>query len=725
MKELSIHQEKVGSMRQNSFVTWATRLFGVVVAGCWVTVWSAVVEVTNPGFESQVLADGGWVNRAIDGWVVTAGTDGGVENPTDDMFSGTTGNGPGMPEGRNCAWLNTTGSISQQLAAAVRPNTRYTLTVAVGDRKATAVGLFSVELYAGTRLLGSVSPQCVDDAWVSAVVRYQSEPFDPSVGQPLRIVFSKPGWSFGEQVCFDNVRLTSEDLQPLVPFGYWKFEELTGGVAGDTMLSHNGALSAAGARFQAGGISGRCLNLDAAENGYVVVTDLGGFANSNFTVSAWARLDAGAARDGMVLLGVGAEGGTNGFALTLHQTGDTSTPFAVTFQVNGGTGSGDVVSEPFPDDGQWHQVVAVHSLSNQVAVYVDGASRLGLGDVPPIRRTDAPLVLGGMLSTSPNGLPVGRFTGLLDDVQIYGRALSARQVGQLYRNPGCGLNEVEGEIWSEPGATEFVVTMDVKLMSTLAGAAIRYTVDGSAPSATSPLYTSPLMVTSTTDLRAALFRDQVQVSEVFGAVYTRVPTITFAPAVGLFTNSVQVRLVNGLPFGSMYYTVDGSEPSTHSAVYGSPVTLTTATTIKARVFASGVGVSEVCRSTYLRVYALDDGISADWRLRYFGAGYLTDPRVSAAADPDGDGWSNLVEFQNGSDPTDKSSQPAIVSGIRAVPLVSWNTIPGLTYRVLRKASVDATNWVVVLPPSQATSTNTEFVDRGAPATAIYLIERVP
>ncbi len=48
-----------------------------------------------------------------------------------------------------------------------------------------------------------------------------------------------------------------------------------------------------------------------------------------------------------------------------------------------------------------------------------------------------------------------------------------------------------------------------------------------------------------------------------------------------------------------------------------------------------------------------DGIADAWRLRYFGSIYAADSAV--AADADGDGVINSIEYQNGTDPTDATS----------------------------------------------------------------------
>ncbi|HET9957181.1 MAG TPA: CotH kinase family protein [Polyangiaceae bacterium] len=71
--------------------------------------------------------------------------------------------------------------------------------------------------------------------------------------------------------------------------------------------------------------------------------------------------------------------------------------------------------------------------------------------------------------------------------------------------------------FSVPGGT-FQGTLNVEL-HTEAGAEIRYTLDHTPPSATSPLYAGPIAITATTDLRAAAFANGVAVGKASAAVY--------------------------------------------------------------------------------------------------------------------------------------------------------------------------------------------------------------
>jgi hypothetical protein len=113
-----------------------------------------------------------------------------------------------------------------------------------------------------------------------------------------------------------------------------------------------------------------------------------------------------------------------------------------------------------------------------------------------------------------------------------------------------------------------------------------------------------------------------------------------------------------------------------------------------------------------------DGIPDSWRLTYFGAGFATDPRALASADPDGDGFSNYLEYVNGTSPVNAAS-PFIITNIRPAPLLTFATQPNSIYQVLRTQSVPTTNWVPVSPPITATGSSTTFVDTTA-TNSVYI-----
>ncbi len=75
-------------------------------------------------------------------------------------------------------------------------------------------------------------------------------------------------------------------------------------------------------------------------------------------------------------------------------------------------------------------------------------------------------------------------------------------------------------------------------------------------------------------------------------------TPTLSPAAGTYSSAQSVTLADSTSGAVIYYTTDGSTPTTASAVYGTPLTVSATTTIKAIATASGYSSSAVASATY-------------------------------------------------------------------------------------------------------------------------------
>src|SRR5439155_433663 len=78
----------------------------------------------------------------------------------------------------------------------------------------------------------------------------------------------------------------------------------------------------------------------------------------------------------------------------------------------------------------------------------------------------------------------------------------------------------------------------------------------------------------------------------------RAATPTFSPTPGTYTGSVNVTITDSTAGATIYYTTDGSTPTTGSSVYGGPIPLTQTTTVRAMAAASGMANSVVGSATY-------------------------------------------------------------------------------------------------------------------------------
>lgn len=82
-------------------------------------------------------------------------------------------------------------------------------------------------------------------------------------------------------------------------------------------------------------------------------------------------------------------------------------------------------------------------------------------------------------------------------------------------------------------------------------------------------------------------------------------TPTFTPAAGTYTEAQDVEISCGTSGATIYYTTDGSTPTTSSTVYSSPIPVTEGMTIKAIAVAAGYDDSEVATATYTIIPAVN------------------------------------------------------------------------------------------------------------------------
>jgi mono/diheme cytochrome c family protein len=93
---------------------------------------------------------------------------------------------------------------------------------------------------------------------------------------------------------------------------------------------------------------------------------------------------------------------------------------------------------------------------------------------------------------------------------------------------------------------------------------------------------------------------------VFGtSAFLSAPTI--APNGGTFANSVLVALVDATPGASIYYTLDGTTPTTSSALYTGQINLTNTALVRAIAAASGAVNSAVASASFVNTAATGSG----------------------------------------------------------------------------------------------------------------------
>ena len=155
-----------------------------------------------------------------------------------------------------------------------------------------------------------------------------------------------------------------------------------------------------------------------------------------------------------------------------------------------------------------------------------------------------------------------------------------------------------------PAPGTFTAAQSVMLADTTTGASIYYTTNGSTPTTASTLYSAPIAVSSTTTINAIAVAPGFANSAVATGAYTiNIPvaaTPTFSPAAGTFSSAQSVTLSDATTGAAIYYTTNGSTPTTASTLFSasSPIAVSSTTTIKAIAAATGYSNSVVATGTF-------------------------------------------------------------------------------------------------------------------------------
>jgi hypothetical protein len=141
----------------------------------------------------------------------------------------------------------------------------------------------------------------------------------------------------------------------------------------------------------------------------------------------------------------------------------------------------------------------------------------------------------------------------------------------------------------------------VTLTSATTTASIRYTTNGSTPAcpSTGSLYSAPVSITATSTLKYIACQTGYTSSAVQSNAYTLAVT-TPAPSIatGIYYGTQSVTITSTTTGTTIYYTIDGSTPTTSSTLYSGAITISTKTTLKALAIKSGYTDSGIASASY-------------------------------------------------------------------------------------------------------------------------------
>ncbi len=153
-----------------------------------------------------------------------------------------------------------------------------------------------------------------------------------------------------------------------------------------------------------------------------------------------------------------------------------------------------------------------------------------------------------------------------------------------------------------PAAGTYSTPQSVTITEATAGTTIHYTTNGSVPVSTSPTYTGPITVSASETISAIAINAAAVKSPVTTAAYvigTIAATPAFSPAAGTYATAQSVKITSTTNGATIYYTTNGTTPTTASTKYTASIAVTASETIKAIAAATGFSNSAVASAAYV------------------------------------------------------------------------------------------------------------------------------
>jgi hypothetical protein len=261
----------------------------------------------------------------------------------------------------------------------------------------------------------------------------------------------------------------------------------------------------------------------------------------------------------------------------------------------------------------------------------------------------------------------------------------------------------QAPVFSVPGGT-YSSAQSVSISDQSSGATIYYTTDGSTPTTGSSVYSGSITVNKSETLQAMATASGLSQSAVTSATYTlsaaTASTPNFSLAGGTYATAQSVAISDSTAGATIYYTTNGSTPTTSSTKYSGPIAISASETLNAIATASGYGTSAVATATY----TISAGTAATPTFSVTPGTYNSNVTVAIAEATSG---TTIYYTTNGTTPTTSStrySAPIMVS--------ATTTIKAIAAGSSVKASAVATASYTIAPKVTAASAPTYSLKSG-------------
>jgi hypothetical protein len=153
-----------------------------------------------------------------------------------------------------------------------------------------------------------------------------------------------------------------------------------------------------------------------------------------------------------------------------------------------------------------------------------------------------------------------------------------------------------------PAGGTYTGAQTVTISDSTSGAKIYYTTNGTTPTTSSALYSGAISVSASETIEAIAAATGYSNSAVATAAYTistaTAATPTFSPAGGTYSSTQSVAISDTTSGAKIYYTTNGTTPTTSSTLYSGAISVSASETIEAIAVATGYANSAVATASY-------------------------------------------------------------------------------------------------------------------------------
>lgn len=264
---------------------------------------------------------------------------------------------------------------------------------------------------------------------------------------------------------------TTTEVVPSGLVGHWRLDETSGTTTADSSGNgYDGTLSGGVTYQPTGGISGGAAQFDGV-NGRI---DLGNLdvATGDITLTAWIKADTFNTVDPSVIAKADGIAEANYYWTLRFPSAAGAQPIQSRIKASGTTDTNN--STGTVPTGDWVHVAITYDQSatgSEISYYINGAldstdpHTLGAGAMD--NNASVPVAIGNIPTAAGGERP---FDGLIDEVRVYDRALSATEIQEIYlARDGIRYNEAahvpeyfDGNKWAAmippwPGVTDGLV----------------------------------------------------------------------------------------------------------------------------------------------------------------------------------------------------------------------------------------------------------------------------